>query len=290
MGLRNSRIPQSPPGQVLKFIGHPKIDKIYADYEIFVREVDHIRTEVDLRFSDFIKSLGAAKLWEIYNEFTEILKMYFLVLAINLKGEMRMIKYNEDISPFIHVNKKRFSSYVKKTIDNFDDYARALKYCKEKLNQAVFNIDVDDIRRSIHESQDTQGLCDSVENLNYDRGNREHKMNDKESKIVYIKETMNWIYDKIIEILQDNQYSNSEMIASIEIIDTNNKIILKSCEAIEIYQKLETEFKSTLSIVYKEIKTSQRKDKMIQQIAQAVHEKIFIPSEVVSYFWPYPDR
>ena len=290
MGCGNSKIPKSPPGQVLKFIGHPKIDKIYEDYEIFVREVDHIRTEVDLRFSDFIKSLGAAKLWEIYNDFTEILKMYFLVLAINLKGEMRKIKYNEEISPFIHVNKKRFSYYAKKTIDNFEDYAIALKFCKEKLDKAVSKIDVDDIRRSIHESQDIQELFDSGENLNAQISERKHEIKDKDSKIVYIKKTMNWIYDNIIEILKDNKYSKHEMIASIEIIDNNNKSILKSCEAIELYQKLQTEFKESLRTVYQEINTSQRKDKMIQQIAQAVHEKIFIPSEVVSYFWPYPDR
>ena len=290
MGLGKSRIPKPPPGQVLKFIGHAKIDKIYKDYEGFVREVDHIRTEVDLRFSDFIKSIGAAKLWEIYNDFGEILKMYFLVLAINLKGEMRRIKYNKELSPFIHVNKKRFSTHVRQVINNFEDYTKALKQCKKKLNTALMRIDIENIRKSIHENAHNQEMSESSESLNTDKSDDIVITLNKERQIEYISSTMNWIYDKITEILQGEGYSTIDMISSIEIIDSNNKAIIKSCESIELYQKLEKDFKDLLSKVYEETDTPQRKDKMIQQIAQAVHEKIFIPSEVVIYFWPYPDR
>ena len=290
MGLGKSKIPKPPPGQVLKFIGHPSIDKVYEDYEVFVREVDHIRTEVDLRFSDFIKSIGAAKLWEIYNDFTEIIKMYFLVLAINLKGEMRRIKYNKDSSPFIHVNKKRFSSHVKQVIDNFEDYTKALRICKKKLDAALMNINIENIRKSIYQSQHNRKNSDSLDSLRTDKSDDNQIKMNKERQIDYINNNMIWIYDNIIDILREAEYSTIDMIASIEIIDTNNKVIIKSCESIELYQKLESDFKVLISKVYEETDTPQRKDKMIQQIAQAVHEKIFIPSEVVSYFWPYPDR
>jgi hypothetical protein len=288
MGIGSSKIPSPPPGQILKFIGIKDLDKIYDLFEIYVRSIDHIRTEVDLRFTDFIKSLGAAKLWEIYNNFPEILKMYFLVLAIHRKGE---ITYSNEGPLEIRVNKKLFPSYVKKLIETFEEYHSALKKCKNKLTRALQGIKIGEIERSMRRSRvnnESSHSFDSFSDSNQE--NNELTSQEQRSKIEMIKKHVDWIYDNAVFHLQQEKYSPIDMITAIEIIDKNNKVILKTCESIELYRNLEEKFIEETRKVLQEATTPQRKDKMIQQVAQAVHEKIFVPCEIVSYFWPYPDR
>lgn len=288
MGFSHSRIPETTPGQILKLTGIDLIDKIYEDLEIFVREVDHIRTDVDLRFTDFIKSLGASKLWEIYSNLQEILKMYLLVLAINLKGETIRISYNESLIPYIHINQKVFSYNVRRMISDFEDYTKALKDAKVKLNEVITSEDMQNIKEI--EIEESEGSQMSISSISL-RGGRDNSVSlERKNCIDHIKNHTSKIYKYSVRLLKKEHYTTSDMIAAIEIIDANNKAITKACESIEIYTDLEAKFKTELENVYREIQGDQRRDKMIQQIAHAVHEKILAPSEIVKFFWPYPDR
>lgn len=294
MGFSQSKIPESTPGQILKLTGVNEIDKVYEDLEDFAKDVDQIRTEVDLRFTDFIKSLGASKLWEIFNQLSEILRMYILVLAINLKGEIIQIGYNEQELPYLIINKKHFPYNVRSLISDFEDYTFALKDAKERLQKIVnskmkgvnnlkFHLEDDELDS---QSEFPVRIEEIHPSINLDNS----KSNERLNNIQQININVNTIYSNSVRLLTKKNYSTADMISAIEIIDQNNKIILKSCESIDIYSRLENNFKTTLNQVYNEAKGAQRKDKMIQQIAHAVHEKILAPSEIVKFFWPYPDH
>lgn len=288
MGFSHSQIPETTPGQILKLTGLEPIDDIYKELEIFVRKVDHIRTEVDLRFTDFIKSLGASKLWEIYSNLEEILKMYLLVLAINLKGETIRINYDQSIIPYIHVNAKVFPYNVRKVINDFEGYLHALKNAKENLNEVIRSEAIKNIKEIVLDESEGSQL--SVDDISIRESRDNGRNSDRAVCIDRIKSHTLKIYKYSVRLLKSKNYTTPDMIAAIEIIDTNNKTIIKACESIEIYSGLEAKFLENLNTVYKETQGAQRKDKMIQQVAHAVHEKILSPSEIVKFFWPYPDR
>ena len=294
MGFSQSKIPETTPGQILKLVGLPDIDKAYEDLEDFVKDVDHIRTEVDLRFTDFIKSLGASKLWEIYNQLSEILRMYILVLAINLKDEIIRIEYDELVRPYIIVNKKHFPYSVRRLISNFEDYTFALTDAREKLREIVTSDRIRGVNKLKFEIEDYQDELDTENQLLAAESIRVDVDNSKSREVInniqQIKINVNTIYKNSVRLLQRENYNTADMISAIERIDENNKTIIKACESIDIYSGLEASFRSVLTVVYQDAKGAQRKDKMIQQIAHAVNEKILSPSEIVKFFWPYPDH
>ena len=62
MGFSSSKIKTPLPDQILKLPGIEEYDEIYEDLEENIKNIQEIRTELDLRFTDFIRALGADKL------------------------------------------------------------------------------------------------------------------------------------------------------------------------------------------------------------------------------------
>ena len=94
MGGYNSKIPSPHPGQMLKFIGLPEYNDFFEKLEEEVKQIDHIRTEIDLRFTDFIRSLGVDRIWEKYPEFDQMIGILLIVLVVNGKGGLTNIVYS----------------------------------------------------------------------------------------------------------------------------------------------------------------------------------------------------
>jgi hypothetical protein len=136
MGFASSKIPSTYPGQALKLVGIEEIDSYLVTFEPIVKQIDHIRTEVDLRFSDLIDSLGANKFWERGIGFNEIMKMLIIVLSINHEKGIESVKFKET-SPFLIYDMAVSSSAEKlKSIqDNFNS-DQVLENC-ESFNEEI---------------------------------------------------------------------------------------------------------------------------------------------------------
>lgn len=132
MGSSSSKVPAPHQGQALKLIGLPDYDEFYKSYESHVKRIDHIRTEVDLRFTDFIKSLGATKLWERCSKFEEMMKMMIVVLATNGKGDINSILWTEE-PPYIQFVSHEYSKQIKRLIEDFSQYVNRVNYYQKEL-------------------------------------------------------------------------------------------------------------------------------------------------------------
>ena len=138
MGFASSKIPSTYPGQALKLVGIEEIDSHLVTFEPIVKQIDHIRTEVDLRFSDLIDSLGASKFWERGIGFNEIMRMLIIVLSINDDKGIESIKF-EKVCPFLIYDASKVSYKIKWLYNDFNDYVVAVSSSAEKLKSIQNN-------------------------------------------------------------------------------------------------------------------------------------------------------
>lgn len=144
MGFASSKIPSTYPGQALKLVGIEEIDSYLVTFEPIVKQIDHIRTEVDLRFSDLIDSLGANKFWERGIGFNEIMKMLIIVLSINHEKGIESVKFKET-SPFLIYDTTKVSYKIRWLYNDYRDYVMAVSSSAEKLKSIQDNFNSDQV-------------------------------------------------------------------------------------------------------------------------------------------------
>ncbi|OMJ82646.1 hypothetical protein SteCoe_16564 [Stentor coeruleus] len=212
MGNNSSKVPTPHQGQALKLIGLKEYDDFYKSYESHVKRIDYIRTEVDLRFTDFIKSLGATKLWERCSKFQEMMKMMIIVLATNGKGDINSILWTEE-PPYIQFVSHKYSKQIKRLIEDFSQYVfRVHDYQKELLEiqdnfyKQELNKRLDDINEKaaddvIEKEYSTEDMirCMEIVDQNY----REiMKAVDSVDKLIDLDET---VKSEIFEVFKESK-------------------------------------------------------------------------------------
>lgn len=143
-----SKIPTSYPGQVLKLIGIDEIDIFYMTQEANIQRIDHVRTEVDLRFTDFLRNLGARKLWERCPNFQEVMRMLIVVLSTNGKGNIHSIAW-QDESPYINFESNVFSYKLRLLIEDYTDYVNTVESFKNEMLELKNNFDLQIIQPTL---------------------------------------------------------------------------------------------------------------------------------------------
>ena len=99
-----SQIQAPRPGQILLYTGISDFDKVYDQCEKPLKELMEYRTELDIRTTDFIKSLGAEKNWERRGNLKEVVNMMLVVLSASGNGNLDSINvtYTHELS-LIHI-------------------------------------------------------------------------------------------------------------------------------------------------------------------------------------------
>lgn len=132
MGCKKSKIPPIKPENSLHPIGLPYYDDIYAKVQAQLHKIDEVRTELDVRFTYFIRSLGTSRLWETNPDFKEIFRITLIVLAINGKDEIKKIEFEEN-SLSVKIDLKDYKKAIHSLIKDFLAYIEAMKDAKVYL-------------------------------------------------------------------------------------------------------------------------------------------------------------
>ncbi|OMJ73858.1 hypothetical protein SteCoe_27374 [Stentor coeruleus] len=246
MGFSSSKIPSAAPGQALKLTGIKKIDKLYNELEEEVKKIEFSRTEVDLRFTDFIRSLGCEKLWERCPEFYEIMRIFIVVIATNGKGTSNGIIFEKDEPPYLKCQYKGYSFKIKKLIKNYEDYIMTV----EDINKKI-----DDLKNHFGEE-----LISRIEEQ----------------------------YKNVTKYAIRSKYEMDDMLTCIDIVDKNNKRIIKCTENVSKLLDLPEDLKTLIWKVFDQSCKPPFLDKIIQQAAQARIEGLTSPEAIVKLFWPLP--
>ena len=165
MGGTSSRIPAFYPGQALKLIGISTYDDFFRDLEKEMINIDYVRTELDLRFTDFIRSLGCAKLWERCPDFEEMVRIMIVVLVTNGKGKLANITYKEK-SPYLYFNISYYSYYMRALINDYNEFIRAVDTLINQLQpsyQKLFELKIDE-----QVKQYLNNIAEEVIKMDYD--------------------------------------------------------------------------------------------------------------------------
>lgn len=127
-----SKIPSSYPGQVLKLTGIDEIDYFYMTQEPNIQRIEKARTEVDLRFTDFLRSLGSTKLWERCPNFQEVMRMMIVVIATNGKADINSMEWTDD-PPYIKFECNVFSYKLRLLIEDYSEYIQTVNSFNEEI-------------------------------------------------------------------------------------------------------------------------------------------------------------
>lgn len=150
MGGESSKIPSPYPGQLLKLTGIVEFDEVYEELEESIKEIEYCRIEIDLRFTDYIYSLGAPKLWERCSDFKETLRMMLVVLATNKKGNINSIRY-EPSPPYLHFVLAEYSYSIKALVDNFKSYVTTVHEISQELKNMETKFDEIDLNQKLED-------------------------------------------------------------------------------------------------------------------------------------------
>jgi hypothetical protein len=132
----------------LKLVGLQEIDDLLITFEPMIKDIDFIRTEVDLRFTDFINTLGANKFWERGIGFNDIVRMLIIVLSINHEKGVESIEFTED-SPYIKYDSKNVSYKIRWLYSDFKDYVSAVVESSEKLKKIQVSQNFEELSSTI---------------------------------------------------------------------------------------------------------------------------------------------
>ena len=136
-----SQIQAPKPGQILLYTGISEFDKVYDQCEKPLKELLEFRTELDIRTTDFIKSLGAEKNWERRGNLKEVVTMMLVVLSAAGKGNLDSINvsYTHEV-PFIKVSMDKLGMSTKRMMKNFEELVIFMDDLPKKLNRLVEKI------------------------------------------------------------------------------------------------------------------------------------------------------
>ena len=245
MGKSSSKIPVSYPDQVLKRTGIAKCDEHLCVLNKDVKAIDDIRTELDLRFTDFIRSLNASYIWEKCPEFKEMIKIMLVVLATNGKGSITTFI---DEPPYIEFgNNSSFNRMLFPVIKNFEAYIDAVDHLIVQLKELKQRFDDMDVTSIVDHN-----------------------------------------YDKIAGYVIEGEYSIHDMVQAVQIVDSNNKNIMKAMTSLEHMLQLPAQVKSDIKFILHEYQKVNILDKILQQILQVIGEGLSSPEAIVNHIWPYP--
>lgn len=133
-----SKIPAQKPGQILMNSGIPEFDKVFSKCEAPLKVIEDSRTALDLLTTDFVRSLGAEKHWEINPNLKDLMKMVLSVLSASGKGNLEAVgvSYTSE-PPYLLVNRNALSKGTRKMMDYFYELVKGMSELEGKLDPII---------------------------------------------------------------------------------------------------------------------------------------------------------
>ncbi|CAG9320324.1 unnamed protein product [Blepharisma stoltei] len=133
-----SMIRPQAPGQRLLNTGIPEFDKLFHKCEVPIKLITDCRADLDLYTTDFVKSLGAQRQWELNPSIQELTLMMLVILSTMGKGNMDSIgvSYSSE-SPYISVDPKTLKRGAKKMMNFYYQLVNFMAELPTKLEKLV---------------------------------------------------------------------------------------------------------------------------------------------------------
>lgn len=87
-----------------------------------MKTIDDSRTALDLLTTDFVRSLGAEKHWELNPDLKDLIKMMLVVLSASSRGDLDVLglTYSSE-APYLHVSLHRVPKMARRIVRYYYD-------------------------------------------------------------------------------------------------------------------------------------------------------------------------